>query len=184
MTHRKKYVDSLPETVDMHDVNVRLRLLEKMWEEYSAVQDQLQYNGDKTQQHELNREAVTETYCELRARIDGIISEDRRARAVSSAESQTPRATHENGNSLVPKIKLPTIEIPKFRGQITEFRHFYDIFSSLIINNQALDDVKKFYYLLSSVTNEAHQLIQNLPVTQQNFMQLGICDVICITMSV
>jgi hypothetical protein len=74
---------------------------------------------------------------------------------VSLAESQKPRATHESGNSLTPKIKLPTIEIPKFRGQITEFRHFYDTFSSLIINNQALDDVKKFHYLLSSVTNEA-----------------------------
>jgi len=49
-----------------------------------------------------------------------------------------------------------------------EFKHFYDTFSSLIINNQALDDVQKFHCLLSSVTNEAHQLIQNLPVTQQN----------------
>jgi hypothetical protein len=64
---------------------------------------------------------------------------------------------------------LPTIEIPKFGGQITEFKHFYDTFSSLIINNQALDDVPKFHYLLSSVTNETYQLIQNLPVTQQNF---------------
>jgi len=41
--------------------------------------------------------------------------------------------------------------------------------SSLIIDNQVLDNVKKFHYLLSSVTTEAHQLIQNLPVTQQNF---------------
>jgi hypothetical protein len=112
---------------------------------------------------------LTETYCELRARIDRIISEDRRARDVSSAESQKPRATHENGNYLAPKIKLPTIEIPRFGGQITEFKHFYDTFTSLIINNQALDDVKKIHYLLSSVTNEAHHLIQNLPVTQQNF---------------
>ena len=39
----------------------------------------------------------------------------------------------------------------------------------MIINNEALDHVPKFHYLLSSVTNEAHQLIQNLPVTQQNF---------------
>ena len=69
----------------------------------------------------------------------------------------------------MPKIKLPTIEIPKFGGQITEFQHFYDTFSSLIINNKALDDIKKCHYLLFSVTNEAHQLIQNLPVTQQNF---------------
>jgi hypothetical protein len=142
-----------------------------MLEEYNAVQDQLEYNDDddETQQHELDREAVTETYCELKAWIDRIISEDRRAREISLAESQKPRATHENGNCLTIKIKLPTIEIPKFRGQITEFRHFYDTFSILIINNQALDDVKKLHYLLSSVTNEAHQLIQNLPVTQQNF---------------
>jgi len=120
MTHIKKYVDSLPDTVDMHDATVRLQLLEKVWEEYNAVQDQLEYNDDdETQEHELDREAVTETYCELRARIDRIISEDRQARDVSSAESPTPRATHESGNSLAPKIKLPTIEIPKFRGQIT-----------------------------------------------------------------
>jgi hypothetical protein len=170
MTHLKKYIDSLQDTVDVHDANVRLQLLEKVWEEYNAVQDQLEYNDDdETQQHELDREAFTETYCELRARIDRIISEDRRARDASLAESQAPRALHENGNVTAPKIKLPTIEIPKFGGQITEFKHFHDTFSSLIINNQALDDVQKFHYLLSSVTNEAHQLIQNLPVTQQNF---------------
>ena len=45
MAHIKKYVDSLPETVDMHEVNVRLQLLEKVWEECNAVQDQLEYNG-------------------------------------------------------------------------------------------------------------------------------------------
>jgi hypothetical protein len=88
---------------------------------------------------------------------------------VSSAESQAPRTLHENGSIIMRKIKLPTIEIPKFGGQKTEFKYFYDTFSSLIINNQVLDNVKKLHYLLSSVTNEAHQLIQNLPVTQQNF---------------
>jgi len=154
----------------MQDVNVRLQLLEKVWEEYNAVQDQLEYNDDdETQQHELDREAVTETYCELKARIDRMISEDRRARDVSSAESQKRRATHDYGNCLAPKIKLSTIEIPKFGGYIIEFKHFHDTFNSLIINNQVLDDIKKFHYLLPSVTNEAHQLIQNLPVTQQNF---------------
>jgi hypothetical protein len=72
---------------------------------------------------------------------------------------------HENGSCLAPKIKLLTIEIPKFGVQITEFKHFYDTLNSFVIHNQALDDVKECQYLLSSVTNEAHQLIQNLPVT-------------------
>jgi len=45
----------------MHDVNVRLQLVEKAWEEYNAVQDQLEYNDGERQQHELDREAFTET---------------------------------------------------------------------------------------------------------------------------
>ena len=172
MSHIKKFVDSLQDTVDVHDVNVSLQLLEKAWEEYRAVQDQLEYYYYyyyETQQHELDREAFTETYCELKARIDRIIAGDRRASEVSSAESEAPRTPHEKINFLVPKIKLPTTEIPNFGGQITEFKYFRDTSNGLIINNQGLDDVQKFRYLLSSVTNEAHQPIQNLPVTQQNF---------------
>jgi hypothetical protein len=47
----------------MHDVNVRIQLLEKAWEEYSGIWDQRKYNDDdETQQHELNREGITETY--------------------------------------------------------------------------------------------------------------------------
>ena len=67
----------------------------------------------------------------------------------------------------MPKIKLPIIEIPKLGVRITEFKHFHDTFNRVIMSNQALDSVQKFHYLLSSVTTEVHQLIQNLPVTQQ-----------------
>jgi len=113
VTHIKKYIDSLPDIVDTYNVNVRLHLLEKVWEEYIGVKDQPEYNDDdETQQHALDREAVTETYCELKARIDRMISEDRRARDVSSAESQKRTTTHDYGNCLAPKIKLPTFEIP------------------------------------------------------------------------
>jgi hypothetical protein len=70
MTHIKKYIDNLPYTVDMHDITVRLQLLERVWEEYNATQDQLEYqDDDETQQHELDRGTFTETYCGLRARI-------------------------------------------------------------------------------------------------------------------
>jgi hypothetical protein len=93
MTNIKKYINILPDTVDVHDVNVRLQLLEKVWEEYNAVQDQLEYNDDdEMQQHELDGEAVPETYCELRDKIDRVISQDRQARDVSSTELQKLRA--------------------------------------------------------------------------------------------
>jgi hypothetical protein len=74
MTHIKEYIDSLQNTANMHDAVNRLQLLEKLWEEYNAVQDHLEFNNE-TQQHELDREAFTETYCKWRARIDRIFSE-------------------------------------------------------------------------------------------------------------
>jgi hypothetical protein len=78
MMHITKYIDNLPYTVDMHDITVRLQLLERVWEEYNATQDQLEYQDDgEMQQHELGRETFTETYCELKARIERMISEDR-----------------------------------------------------------------------------------------------------------
>ena len=90
MTHIKNYIDNLADIVDMHVLNVRLQLSEKVWEEYSTVQDQLEYNDDdEIHQHELDRETVTETQCELRAKIDRTILEDRQARDVSLRELQT-----------------------------------------------------------------------------------------------
>jgi len=37
MMYIKKYIDSLPDTVGMHDVNIRLQFLEKVCEDYNAV---------------------------------------------------------------------------------------------------------------------------------------------------
>lgn len=88
MTHIKKYIKSLQDTVDVHYVNVRLQLLEKVWEENNIVEYQLEYNDDdnnnEMQQHELDREAFTVTYCELRVRTDRIISDDTEARDLFS----------------------------------------------------------------------------------------------------
>jgi hypothetical protein len=108
------------ENVDVHNVNVRLKLLGKVWKEYNAVQDQLEYDDDddddddETQQHELDRVAFTETYCELRARIYRIIADDRKAGEVR--QNQMPRTLHENVirqrlRSNCPLLKFQNLEV-------------------------------------------------------------------------
>jgi len=50
MTLIKKYIENLPHTVDIHDIAARLQLLESVLEEYSATQDQMEYqDNDETQ---------------------------------------------------------------------------------------------------------------------------------------
>jgi hypothetical protein len=51
MTYINKYIASLQDTVDVHDVNVSLQL-GKVWEEHNAVQDQLEYNDDDDDDYE------------------------------------------------------------------------------------------------------------------------------------
>jgi hypothetical protein len=89
MTHFKNYIDNLEGIVDMHDLNVRLHLLENVLEEYNTLQYQLEFNDDnERQKYALDRKTVTETYCELTKKIDTMILEDRHARIVSLRESQ------------------------------------------------------------------------------------------------
>ncbi|PNF13605.1 hypothetical protein B7P43_G17664 [Cryptotermes secundus] len=47
--------------------------------------------------------------------------------------------------------------------------HFYDTFVALIISNDVLTDIQKYYYLLSCLSGEPHHLIENLPVSQDKF---------------
>jgi hypothetical protein len=113
----KKYIDNLQENVDVYDVNVRLQLLEKVWEEYNAVQDQLEYDDDddEMQQHELDREAVTETYCEVRARIDRIIADNGRAGEVQQNHRRPERCMkiviHKCLRLNCPLLKFQNLEV-------------------------------------------------------------------------
>jgi hypothetical protein len=153
MTHIKKYIESLPHTVCMHDVNVRLQLLEKVWGECTTVQYQLEYDDDEMQQHELDREAVTETYCELRARIDRIISKDRRIRDVNSAETQKPRTAHEcliAAAHVKSLLSLPVIN----NESATDLRASIDQFQSNLNATEALNLSILLHEVLSQILIE------------------------------
>ena len=62
------------------------------------------------QEHELDMEAFTETYGELRARINRIIADDRLAGEVSSVKSQMPRSLQENCNASAPRLNCPPLK--------------------------------------------------------------------------
>jgi len=62
------------------------------------------------QQHELDTEAFTETYGDLRARNHRIIADDRQAGEVSLAKSQMPRSLQENCNASAQRLNCPPLK--------------------------------------------------------------------------
>ena len=53
------------------------------------------------------------------------------------------------------KIKLPKLELPKFRGDITQWQGFWDQFYTSIHENTSLSDIEKFNYLRTFLTDSA-----------------------------
>ncbi|XP_071580238.1 uncharacterized protein [Temnothorax nylanderi] len=68
-----------------------------------------------------------------------------------------------------PGIKLPTIELPKFRGDISEWLGFRDTFQSLIHTNETIDPIQKFHYLKAALEGKAAQIIKSLEFSAINY---------------
>lgn len=66
---------------------------------------------------------------------------------------------------------LPEIKIPKFSGKYKEWRKFYNLFRTLVHENQNLSNIQRFSYLQSSVTEEASDLIGYLELEESNYSE-------------
>lgn len=64
---------------------------------------------------------------------------------------------------------LPTVDIPKFSGEFTEWRTFRDYFSSVIHENTRLSGSHKLHYLRSVVTGEAFDIIAEFQLTDEDY---------------
>ena len=65
--------------------------------------------------------------------------------------------------------KLPKLVLPKFRGDATKFRTFWDSFESAVHKNPRLSKIDKFNYLYSLLESVALRAIQGLTVTDANY---------------
>jgi len=66
-------------------------------------------------------------------------------------------------------VKLAALQIPQFSGAYTDWASFHDIFSALVHKNEPLSDVQKFFYLRSSLSEDAENVINCLQTTADNY---------------
>ncbi|XP_066600221.1 uncharacterized protein [Prorops nasuta] len=76
-----------------------------------------------------------------------------------------------SGTSLTrtPGIKLPTIELPKFNGDLSDWLGFRDTYKSLIHENKSISDIQKFHYLRASLGPNAGEAIKSLELSELNY---------------
>ncbi|XP_044597582.1 uncharacterized protein LOC123274157 [Cotesia glomerata] len=64
--------------------------------------------------------------------------------------------------------QLPTIQPPKFNGELLEWQSFKNKFSS-VVNKDGVNEVDKMHYLLQSLQGTAYSLVANVEITDTAF---------------
>ena len=94
-------------------------------------------------------------------------------KSLSPNQDSPGMSTFSNGDPLsLPhrmRSKLPKLVLPKFRGDVTQYRTFWDSFESVVHTNAELSQIDKFNYLNSLLEGQAQRAIQGLPVTEDNY---------------
>lgn len=86
-------------------------------------------------------------------------------------EQQSQMMEQLNTRSGTPResqIKLTTIKIPTFNGNIEGWKRYADVFKTLI-HDSDLSNVQKHQYLVDSLSGPAARVIESIGISDQNY---------------
>ncbi|XP_047532738.1 uncharacterized protein LOC125067886 [Vanessa atalanta] len=153
----------------------RMEALEKLEEVFS--QNHLEIITKATEEHlkvlKYFRDDMQDQFQELFIQYKSILKEYiALAKPLSGTSSMDTRESSSANSKLInSEVQLPRIQLPHFSGKYTEWQSFYDMFLSLIHENNTLSPVQKLHYLKSSLSGEPEMLLRNFPTTSANYKE-------------
>ncbi|XP_072400311.1 uncharacterized protein [Diabrotica undecimpunctata] len=145
------------------ELQLREESIIKHFERYNVIQDNIEQATDDADALE-NRDLMEKHYFKyltlLREKCKSLVESN-----LPSLTTQTPTVTQTTPTN----VKLPQLSLQIFSGNYDKWISFYQLFTSLIIDNPSLTNIQRFIYLKSSLKNEALALIDSLELTHENF---------------
>ena len=78
----------------------------------------------------------------------------------SGTRTNTATGATGSGSSSSSAVNLPTLHVPKFSGDLTDWPNFWSFFDNLVHSNPHLSTVVKFTHLRESLTDQAAESIR------------------------
>lgn len=159
--HLKKVNNHDGTPLDYHGAKELLIRSEEIFAQYEAVQFRLISTALDAEAFKLQEQEgfkLEETYTLLRSKLRPLI------------ESLDPTAVAPASSTALANIKLPSLDLPVFDGNITEWTSFKDLFTAAVGNNSKLGAAQKLQYLKSSLGGEAASLIRSFAITDLNYV--------------
>lgn len=137
---------------------------------WSSCQDSI--NPDDLENVSRDHRALTRNSVSVRAAIKSQI--DAKLAEFRSGGQQNVAPSNPNLSTVVPTKhlpypKLPEIKIPYFSGELSQWKSFWDSFSSIIDSRHDIDAVIKFNLLRNYLKEKAFRTIEGLPITGDNY---------------
>lgn len=158
-----KFVDGYEEETDCYEVPVRLEHLVSIWNDFNAVQGELETLDDtNVEAHLQDRIAFETSYFKAKGFLLSV--------SKPTSTPTTPSSSQSQPFSTTSHVRLPDIKLPVFDGTLDRWLNFHDLFISLVHSSHELSNIQKFYYLRSSLTGEALKLVQTIAISANNYM--------------
>jgi len=172
-TRLRNYIDSpQAEHATKFELAERKKKLASLFEQYDEVQSRIEclasnIDADLTASHSEDRAQFEETYFHLMSLFDQRLSLCEQSEHVIQSDNSH---SHVQNN---PKshIRLPKIQLPIFSGSYENWYTFHDSFEKLIHTNENLSAIEKFYYLRSSLSDKAAEVIKSFDITTDNYAE-------------
>lgn len=142
----------------INELKVRLKKLEELFSDYDLIQTSIEIKDSSAQGE---REGTEDRFFQALAEAQEFIENYERG----YAESECSKSINLN-NSIV---KLPTIKLPIFDGDMNKWLEFRDTYTTMIHNNESLPEIAKYQYLKGSLTGTAAGVIDSLELTSKNY---------------
>lgn len=169
----KNYKKSPKDRIKRPYLETRLDLLEELWKEFKEGHKCIIIKmADEERQDPYFEQDIYEVFEEiyinyksaLKEALQPFLEESKFQPALSQSSSINDVQDFKNRG-----IRLPNIQIPTFTGKYEEWQPFYDLFRTLIHDNEHLSRVQKLHYLKSNLSGEPEALLRNFSITDANY---------------
>lgn len=87
----------------------------------------------------------------------------------SSTQNNITSNTKDEHHGCVSRYNLPKIPLPKFDGNKGNWTKFRDAFSRLIVFNNGISEIEKFFHLEGSLDDKTKNIISNIEFSERGF---------------
>ena len=138
-------------------------------ESLNALDDEIvnSLDPDAIEEDVLESISVVEPTHEIVASLQ-LRMEKLRIEQLKVSNSDAERATS-SASSTTKSCRLPKLELPTFKGEVLEWRGFFEQFSKIVDEDEELSEINKFIYLKRYLSGQALSFVSGLSLTAGNY---------------